>query len=766
MALKLDQESALNLTLQGSTGAFRIGSGLSGQKSLEVKYLLTHVSLNFASGSNDALLSELAPVREIFDFQSLDFDEIMQRDIDDSRVSHELIPYLLDEQSSALVKLFPPIVVVVLPLLTGKNRPATKYPHVTYETAEPETPNKQGLYIVRSGSVGQEVFQFEQPIYKGERLEHDLVKLKLNTHRCSLVIVDGQHRAMALLAIYRNLKEEWSDARRAPFREYYAEWTPNYIQQFQLDEISLPLMICTIPVLDDQYSGDYDLLKAARAIFLTLNKNARKVSESRNRLLDDNDIISAFLRRTLSDVKQKDSRSAYSFRIANVELDQHGDKVKIQSPVALTGVNHLYYIIEHLMLNNGDVRGVSPRSGKFYKRIDLETYSCFDRLGALDKLGQQLAGSTKRDSFTSKAGEVLTHVFFEKFGKYIVSAFEEFAPWECHNRAAVRLEANLEKNRDRQLRPILFEGQGIGRVFESHREKLAEKLQDGRFSTDVPQIQATKDSLDATAARLQDAIAEFKKDRAELFMANISDKAKLREEPNGIHTLVVGWLNQLYENVLTSVAFQAALICGFFQEIEKADMQGKKNNVLPASREKLFKEYIVQLNMFFIPQSVAQLKRLIKVFYGEVSGGSVGDWKIIPSKFTFRNVVYKGEMQPDQWPKYKYLISELWKCSDSAVSQQLEQERQLCRKQVFSALHESYRNDFCKENLKLEEKLTDSERRKIEKQAFDALSGFLKSLDCGDLPTLEGLKVEQVDKDLIEEELEENDPLFPIVEGE
>lgn len=744
MSLELGQETALNLTLNGSTGSFKIGAGKEKAGSIEVKYLLTHVSLNFATASNDALLSELAPVREIFDFQSLDFDEIMQRDIDDSRVSHELVPYLLDEHSREVVKLFPPIVVVVLPLQPGTKRPAPRYPKVSEVEVPAEPGKQQGRYTLCSGDIGEEAFQFEQPIYQGKRLEHDLVKLRLNTHRCALVIVDGQHRAMALLALYRNLKDDWSDARRAPFREYYAEWTSNYIQQFELASVSLPLMICTMPALDETYKGDFDMLKAARSIFYTLNKNARKVSESRNRLLDDNDLISTFLRRTLSDVKQKDLRGGYSFRIANVELDQHGDKVKLQSPMALTGVTHLYYIIEHMMLNSGDVNGCFPRSGKFYKRNDLEVYGCFGRLNALDKLGQQMGATTKRDSFISKAADILSAEFFDRFGRYIVNAFERFAPWETHNQAAIRLKAELEKHKDRQLQPILFEGQGIGRVFESHREKLAEKLDSNRFSTDVPQIKAVKDALDATAVRLNESVNRFSQSRAEIYLSEVSDKQKLRGDKETIHEFAVSWLDNFYDNVLNTIAFQTALICGFFHEVEKADLEHRKAGESLCDREAMFSEYIARLNEFFIPKSSAQLKRLIKVFGGDVSGASAADWKIAPSKSTFRNVVYRGEMQPDQWPKYKYFFTELWRSSDAVLDAVLDAERLICRRQIFLSLHQFYKGEYCKEQLKLEEKLSDTERRRIEKQAFEAFVGLLKNMDCADLPSLENLNKEAI----------------------
>ena len=49
MTLRLRQETALDLTLEGSIGSFRVGTGQNGHSSLEVKYLLTHVGLNFES---------------------------------------------------------------------------------------------------------------------------------------------------------------------------------------------------------------------------------------------------------------------------------------------------------------------------------------------------------------------------------------------------------------------------------------------------------------------------------------------------------------------------------------------------------------------------------------------------------------------------------------------------------------------------------------------------------------------------------------------
>lgn len=736
MVLKLRKESALNLTLEGSTGSFSVGTGVEGQNSIEVKYFLTHVGLDFSSGFDEALLSELAPVREIFDVNQLDFDEIMQRDIDDARVSSELIPYLLDDKSIDLVKLFPPIVVVILPVKENENRPDDFYPIVSEEN-EPETNDEPPKYVLRSGSVGQEVFQFEQPIDEGKRLKHDLVRLRINTHKTRLVIVDGQHRAMALLALYRNLKDQWSDEKRAPFKEYYSEWTPKYIQQFNLKEINLPIILCTFPALDKNYSGDLDLKKAARSIFLTLNKNARKVSSSRNILLDDNDLIAHFLRRCLADVKHKDVRSPYSLRIHNIELDQFGDKLRIQSSIAITGVNHLYYIIEHLLLNSGsDADGVKPRSGNFSNRKNLNTYVCMERLDGRNLLGADTANITQRDSFTKDAALKLGNSFNERYGNFIIRTLEQFTLYENHNRAVLNLENRIEANQDRQLKPILFEGQGISRVFEDHRTNLKKKLKEGAYSTKVPEIQSIAQRLDATAKRIEEGIESFRLERTELCIQTITDKSKLKNPSGEIPSELVRWFNDLYENVLTTVAFQSGLICGFFGEFEKANRDLIKSENASLDTEECFEEYLKQLNESFIPKTSSQLKRLVRVFTGEISG-EIPDWTIVPTNQTFKEVVYRGEMQPDQWTKYKYLFLEIWQPTHETLQRTVREERHKCRQQIFSALHNTYKANYCREYSKLEDNLDKAELEDIFRRSFNAFAGFLKTVNAEPLSEVE-----------------------------
>lgn len=721
------KDSAINLTLDGTVGTFSVGS-LEGQNSIEVKYFLTHVGLDFENKANEPLLSHLAPVRELFDFKDLDFDQIMQRDIDDARVSKELIPYLLDATSRDLIKIFPPIIVVVLPTHSTENKPASLYPTVdTFEAAFPG--DKHQTLVTRAGAVGNEVFQFEQPVdIDGFPSKHDFVRFKLNTYKTKLVIVDGQHRAMALLALYRNLKgeSEWSDKKREPFRDYYEEWTSDYIQQFQLKEINMPIMFCTFPGLcEGKYEGSYDLTKAARSIFLTLNKTARKVSDTRNKLLDDNDLIALFMRRCLSHIKDKNVRAASSLRITNVELDQFDDKQKIQSPIAITGVNHVYYIIEHLLFNKvEDVNGAKPRGGVFKKRKDLNLFGFMDRLNGRNALGPDAADSMSRESFTLTHAEHLADKFDDYYGKYIISVFEKFLPFDLHDNAVLELQQDLESFQDRKLYPILFEGQGIGKVFEKHRENLKTKIQDKDYQSEVPQLEQILRRLEKTEERKQQAIRSLEKKRAIRFLSSISDKSKLKITQDEIDPKLVTFINFLYDNIFTTVAFETATVCTFFGEMERAFGIGVAAG---SELEAYFEDYMLQLNNFFIPNSSAQFKKLIRLFAGEIEG-ELHEWKIIPSKQTFKMVVNRSEMQPEQWPKYKYLILEIWCPSEERLSVSIGTERNKCRHQIFKSLYEDSKKIYARENTKHEEALDENDRNKIIDSTYIAFTGFLKIL--------------------------------------
>jgi hypothetical protein len=78
--------------IYGSFGEFTIGDGTN---AIRAKYILTKIKPGNDGTWESELASQMKPWREVFNVEELSFDELLQRELDDSRVAHDLIPYLL-----------------------------------------------------------------------------------------------------------------------------------------------------------------------------------------------------------------------------------------------------------------------------------------------------------------------------------------------------------------------------------------------------------------------------------------------------------------------------------------------------------------------------------------------------------------------------------------------------------------------------------------------------------------------------------------------
>ena len=146
--------------------------------------------------------------------------------------------------------------------------------------------------------------------------EAPMATLKYNKQRCAFIIVDGQHRAMAILALHRQLNREWRDNR---FASYYAHIS---VSPEEVNHIELPTCIIYFPDLHKNNSyvkeEGIDLNSACREIFLVVNRSAKRVSKSRELLLDDEDIAAHLMRKTLSTFKKRDNEQDGSTRIHSI----------------------------------------------------------------------------------------------------------------------------------------------------------------------------------------------------------------------------------------------------------------------------------------------------------------------------------------------------------------------------------------------------------------------------------------------------------------
>lgn len=675
--------SALDLVLEGTIGSFKVGKHEVGTRSLEVRYMLTHVSLDPSAVEDQKLLERLAPVREVFDLKQLAFDEIMQRDIDDARVSLELIPYLLEEDNRGLIKLYPPIVAVVLPLEPLSKKPAKFYP-ISGKRAllgeEGGVPPGHQKELLTSGPLGQEVFQFEQVCSPHKAYKADGAKLRISTQNTALAIVDGQHRAMALLALYRNLKGGWSAAERQAYKHYYDVWPESLIRQYDTKGIQLPVMLCTFPELDANFSGDFDVIRAARRIFLTLNKNARKVSDSRNKLLDDQDMASECLRETLALIKDANTRSQTPLRIFNVELDQEGDRQAIFNPFAITGVSHLYYICERILFLSDRVSGLTPKGIRIAARRT--PYNAFHRLELNDSLSQHERDSTRRDNYADKVARAVEEAWRKKFGPLIVRLLGEIHPLKAHELACLEKYTELEQAvNEGALRALLFDGQGTARVLGRFESQLRENIKDDAANWATPEIEVTRKTIETLNTKREQVAKSLRQARAKRYFENFrgSLKSKLRTPDGAIVECFEEFSSEIIQEIFATVAFQTALVYTLVDMAEACEM--------PLTEE-LVDEYILALNKFFEPTTDSTLRKLV----GVVGGGVVESGEqleIAQTNTVFRSIVYTGEMQPDEWPKYRYLILEVWRSGNEVLKERISTEVNALRAEIVEKVTES-----------------------------------------------------------------------------
>lgn len=709
-------KSALDVHLNGTIGTFRVSSEDGKSAGVEVRYLLTHVTLSEKQGQAQ-LLSMLAPVREVFDLKQLGFDEIMQRDIDDARVSLELIPYLLDTSTTGLIKLFPPIVAVALPLKPNSRVPDANYRKV--DRSRVDSPDHKGIKEDRitAGSVGEEQFEFFQHFRNDTPLPEG-AHLSLARDNCTLAIVDGQHRAMALLALYRNLTGGWSDARRSPYEGYYKVWPEKEIRSYNLSELQLPVLICAFPQLDGTMTQDIDVVRAARRVFLTLNKTAKKVSDSRNKLLNDQDIVAECLRATLSYIKALDVKDNTGLRIWNVELDQEGDRVKIVSDAAFSGVSHLYHLTEHLLMN-GHARGIEARGkvGAPRKRLD----EAYERLGLKDELTSDQRTVNTRANYSDEIAEIFRAKWTALYVPVIDWVFGKLHPFAAFARATISLNQDLVSKRDTELEKMLFDGQATSRTFDDFREGLNRRVQDKEPNWTTPEIKETLARVNGLMVSRKATVEAMKATRALFMLDAMTGPAKKQVIADGVVAKPVrDAIDRLFENVFSTVAFQTAAICTYTEAIQIAF------GGIQHSTPELLDEYVEAINGLLRPKSISDLKALMHTFEGELIVDP--DVKLITGGPTFRQVVLPGELQPAEWPKYRYLLLELWKPTAPELQAVVDEDRTRARAAVAQSLYRRRLAAHCEENRIDEANLTKEVKADILARSKSMYEEFLAAV--------------------------------------
>lgn len=301
------KEESFKLKIIGKSGVFQT------RHTHAVEYVQTSIRIHD--------LKYIEPVRRKFKKGELDFELMLQRDLDDERVKDEIIPYLKRDKK---LSFFPPILVVILEI--DKEKISEKKFRAEIKEFYPEL-RQNNNYTEDGDKYDKRDFGdlFSLKIFKiGDDLQRWFTELTVG-HDATLLAIDGQHRLVALQAIAGLLEEKEAILYGHNADEFKAEF----------GELDIPITFIFTP---DSHKGNStdSLLSTFRQIFVDVNKNARTVTRMRNILLEEHDIRSIFTRMTCSLIRKSDNEDFIS--IDEIEWDKESKEFQLSNPTAITNL--------------------------------------------------------------------------------------------------------------------------------------------------------------------------------------------------------------------------------------------------------------------------------------------------------------------------------------------------------------------------------------------------------------------------------------------
>lgn len=259
---KFDSISDTNpFKVRGIVGKFKVVDA-----KWEIWHFSTIASSNNSSGAGNSqrLLSELKPMRErVTPSEIKDMSSLLQRDLDDSRVANELIPYLLNNKSN--IGFFPAVLCALMPkkFLSNEILNGTHQAYPIGELSADNLKKKYGEYWTLETYTGEDnkITAFAQ--------------LEVDPSKTDLIVLDGQHRSNA----FRFMTKSFPADNDSIHAEFYRG--TNQPDEFDAE---LPVTIIWFERIGDE---NLDPKLISRRLFVDVNTNARSVQESRNILLDD-----------------------------------------------------------------------------------------------------------------------------------------------------------------------------------------------------------------------------------------------------------------------------------------------------------------------------------------------------------------------------------------------------------------------------------------------------------------------------------------------
>lgn len=519
--MKKQRPSSFNYqqSAYGTWGCFKTPSGV-------VEFLETKARLGTGSTDPETRLTRfLKPVREALGSQEMDFNQLLQRDLDDHRVATELVPYLLryGDRGPAF---FPPIVAALLPF--DGNQPLQDFP---LRAASPLNEDDESFW--KGHSFGN-AFKFEKAVYEdGSERSLKIGKLSWNDERAKLVVIDGQHRAMALLAIFRTLDRWEGDGEK--YKHFYEPAVQELLASIPADkrsqvfsQIELPVTILWFPELEAKPGSSHQ--RAARKLFVDVNKNARPPSASRVLLLSDASLSAILTRRVLNEFRNTgtDTLPIYAIEYDHPERDQaHTAKWSAASNVAIIS-SCVYRAVF------GPAKYINELTARFVGKENLSEAAKFmqttlrlnDLVSATIEDGDRVVRreDITNDNFPRSAIPKIEEEFAQGWGTLVVRMLSDLLPYKAHGVALDELRSGWEgqDSTSRLASDSIFEGVGMYWTLRDSYEHWRDR---NRIRTQAGQTLLGKTDIVKAWEETERKRGEFEQLRAKHFLGSSGRQA-------------------------------------------------------------------------------------------------------------------------------------------------------------------------------------------------------------------------------------------------
>lgn len=308
--------------LKGSFGRFKTND------SFKLQYLMTSVPINE--------IDSLSTASELFRLEVIDFEELIQRDIDYSRVQKIANEYL--SCGKERVVFFPPLLACIV-LVEDSGNIKRKYSKVDKKITQ------DGPMEVLRSTWDEDGFELDLPIgdkdsctryidFEGQKqyFYEFAASLKLNPQRAKLVVLDGQHRLEAMKLLRKNPE-----------------------QKEILENLEIPICLAWAPDAIEGNTNDEDMMKDFRELFVRINLEPKKVSGHFITLLKD-DSYSAMAVRQLANFWKKSEFPRGASKLHLLEWNTREDErvdLRTRGDFSVTTVSIISKALESHMFKTG-----------------------------------------------------------------------------------------------------------------------------------------------------------------------------------------------------------------------------------------------------------------------------------------------------------------------------------------------------------------------------------------------------------------------------